>query len=165
MLEAWQILTTLLVSVGMALSLAHALEFPGKLRLARNNYLAVQRIYYPGFTIGGAIGEFAPIVALLVLLWLTPLGSTQFWLTTVALITLIGMQGVYWAITHPINKTWLKGEELHDAGARFFETASGEPSNERDWTVLRDRWEYSHVMRAILAMVGFIALLVALVQN
>jgi hypothetical protein len=42
----------------MALSLAHALEVPGKLRLNKEQYLAVQTIYYPGFTLGG-IAEFA----------------------------------------------------------------------------------------------------------
>jgi hypothetical protein len=33
--------------------LAHALEWPGKLRLSREHYLAVQPIYYPGFTYSG----------------------------------------------------------------------------------------------------------------
>ena len=48
----------LLVAVTMGLSLAHALEFPGKLRLDEPTYRAVQAIYYPGFTIGGLVGEF-----------------------------------------------------------------------------------------------------------
>jgi hypothetical protein len=43
----------MLAAVTMALSLAHALELPGKLRLGKEQYLAVQPIYYPGFTIGG----------------------------------------------------------------------------------------------------------------
>ena len=48
----------------MALVLAHALELPGKRRLSKNTYLAVQPIYYHGFTIGGAVGEFGGLVAL-----------------------------------------------------------------------------------------------------
>lgn len=47
MLSFLQIATILLVAIAMALSLAHALEFPGKLRLSKENYLAVQPIYYP----------------------------------------------------------------------------------------------------------------------
>ncbi len=43
----------LLVRVTAALSLAHALEWPGKMRLTREQYLAVQPIYYPGFTYAG----------------------------------------------------------------------------------------------------------------
>ena len=35
----------------MALALAHALERPGKMRLSKE--LAIQPIYYPGFTFGG----------------------------------------------------------------------------------------------------------------
>jgi len=53
MLHALQVLAVLLVSIGMALSLAHALELPGKLRLPREAYIAVQPIYYAGFAIGG----------------------------------------------------------------------------------------------------------------
>jgi hypothetical protein len=53
MLGALEILTVLVVAVAMALALAHALELPGKLRLTKAQYLAVQPIYYPGFTIGG----------------------------------------------------------------------------------------------------------------
>src|SRR5205809_327776 len=40
----------------MGLSLAHALEYPGKRRLDRETYLKAQTIYYPGFTIGGVFG-------------------------------------------------------------------------------------------------------------
>ena len=56
MVKSVHVLTVVLVSVGMALSLAHALELPGKLRLGREAYLAMQPIYYPGFTYGGLVG-------------------------------------------------------------------------------------------------------------
>lgn len=36
--------TLILVAIAMALSLAHALELPGKMRLSKENYLAVQQI-------------------------------------------------------------------------------------------------------------------------
>jgi hypothetical protein len=42
--RALQIASLLLVSVAMALALAHALELPGKMRLDRETYFAVQRI-------------------------------------------------------------------------------------------------------------------------
>jgi hypothetical protein len=62
------VLALLLLAVTMGLSLAHALEFPGKLRLDEPTYRAVQAIYYPGFTIGGLVGEFGGLLALIVLL-------------------------------------------------------------------------------------------------
>jgi hypothetical protein len=41
------------------------------------------------------------------------------------------------------------------------ETTTREP----DWTELRDRWEYSHVIRAGFAFVSFVAILVALLLS
>ncbi|CAN5853005.1 hypothetical protein BH20PSE1_BH20PSE1_12420 [soil metagenome] len=57
MFSVLQVLTVILVAVAMALALAHALELPGKMRLDKETYYAMQPIYYPGFTIGGGIGE------------------------------------------------------------------------------------------------------------
>lgn len=53
MVTTLSVLSLLLLAVTMGLSLAHALERPGKLRLVEPTYRAVQAIYYPGFTIGG----------------------------------------------------------------------------------------------------------------
>jgi hypothetical protein len=161
MLCVIQILTVLLVAVAMALSLAHALELPGKLRLSKEAYYAMQPIYYPGFTIGG-FAEPAGIILTLVLLFLTRLGSADFWLTLAALTGLIGMQAVYWLVTHPVNKFWLQDETLSRAGSGFFSFAAArDKSRPLSWTELRDRWEYSHVTRAAFAFVSLIALVIA----
>jgi hypothetical protein len=71
MLFTLQVATILLVSIAMALSLAHALEFPGTLRLSKETYFKVQSIYYPGFTIGGMVGETGGILATFALLSVT----------------------------------------------------------------------------------------------
>jgi hypothetical protein len=107
MLCILQILTVLVVAVAMALSLAHALELPGKMRLTKEAYYAMQPIYYPGFTIGG-FGEPSDFVLTIILLFVTPFGSAAFWLTLAALVGLIGMQAVYWIFTHPVNRFWLQ---------------------------------------------------------
>jgi hypothetical protein len=161
-----QVITVALVAVAMALSLAHALEFPGKLRLDRETYLAVQTIYYPGFTFGG-LGEGLGMVATLLLLILTPAGTPPFWWILVALVALVAMHATYWIVTHPVNKFWLKDQALGDAGRGFFRLNPAHRSgpSERDgavaWTQARDRWEYSHVARAIFAAIAFLALIVA----
>ena len=160
MFRVWQALTIVLVSVGMALSLAHVLEFPGKRRLGRDTYFAVQTIYYPGFTIGGAFGEFGAIIATLVLLAATPFAARAFWPTLVAAVSLLTMHATYWVWTHPVNKIWMRDREVEGVGARFFAAGWGGLAGQ-DWTQLRDRWEYSHVARAVFAMVALIALLVA----
>jgi hypothetical protein len=164
MLKVPQILDAVLVGVAVVPALAHALELPGKRRLSREAYFAVQPIYYPGFTIAGGIGEVGGLVATLVLLLLTPRSSTAFWPTAVALLGLIGMQTVYWTVTHPVNKVWLQGQTLGSLGSGFFSFASRRRKDNRavEWTDLRDRWEYSHVLRAVLAVLSLIALFIAM---
>jgi hypothetical protein len=75
---------------------------------------------------------------------------------------IIGMQAVYWLVTHPVNNFWLEDEKLSGLGARFFSfglnKAQTRPS---DWTELRDRWEYSHVARAGYALLSLILLVIA----
>jgi hypothetical protein len=106
-----QVATVLLVAIAMSLALAHALELPGKRRLDQGTYRAVQTIYYPGFTYGG-FSEWLGIIAVLLLLLATPTWSARFTCTFVALVCLVAMHGVYWVITHPVNRFWLKDTEL-----------------------------------------------------
>jgi Domain of unknown function (DUF1772) len=158
-----QVLTVILVAVAMALALAPALELPGKMRLRKDAYYAMQPIYYPGFTIGGGIGEAGGMIFTIVLLFLTPWGTADFWLTFVALLGLIGMQVVYWLLTHPVNTFWLQDEPLRGLGAGFFSFGTHQENTRPvNWTELRDRWEYSHVVRAGLAFVSFLALVIAI---
>jgi hypothetical protein len=161
MLTLVQIVTILVVAVAMALSLAHALELPGKMRLSKEAYYTVQPIYYPGFTFAG-FAEPVGIALTILLLFMTPPGTADFWLTLAALAGLIGVSAVYWLVTHPVNKFWLEGQELSRAGSSFFSFGAGTDKTRRPaWTELRDRWEYSHVARAVLAFASFTALIIA----
>jgi len=160
MFQTLQTVTIILAAIGMALSLAHALEYPGKRRLDRDTYLKVQAIYYPGFTIGGVFEPIA-MIATFVLLLFTPFGTVPFWLTAAAFAGLLLAHAIYWVFTHPVNKAWLKDENLEGAAGAFF-AAAGKRA-EGDWTALRERWEWSHVARAVLEMVSLTALVVAAV--
>ncbi|HSI01415.1 MAG TPA: DUF1772 domain-containing protein [Reyranella sp.] len=144
MLAVLQFLSIVLAAIGMALSLAHALELPGKRRLDRDTYLAVQMIYAPGFAIGGFLGEACAILATLTLAVFTPPGTTAFWLTIAALGCLLVEHAIFWLATQPVNRFW--GKPL-PAGS--------------DWTALRDRWEGSHLARAVAAAAAFLLLLAA----
>jgi hypothetical protein len=163
MLLVLQVVAVTFVSIAMALALAHALELPGKMRLSEANYRTVQQIYYPGFTLGG-IGEGLGLVSVLALTFVSPAGGA-FWLTLAAFIALVAMHGVYWVFTHPVNKFWVADIAMSKAGSRFFGTdAAGreESGGAPDWTVLRNRWEYSHVVRAVLGLTSQILLTVAI---
>jgi hypothetical protein len=167
MLPVFQIVTVILVAVAMALALAHALELPGKMRLDKKTYYAVQPIYYPGFTIGGGIGEAGGTIATIILLFLTRPASADFWLTFAALLGLIAMQAVYWLATHPVNKFWVGDVNLDRFSSGFFSFGANhfrvqKEARPPDWTELRNRWEYSHVARAGCALVSFMALLIAI---
>jgi hypothetical protein len=75
-----KIVSVVIVAIAMDMALAHALELPGKLRLPKEAYLAVQAIYYPGFTFAGATEPLGVVVTALLAL-LMPAGSRGFWLT------------------------------------------------------------------------------------
>src|SRR5215471_13412979 len=114
-----QVFTVVFVAVAMALALAHALELPGKMRLDKKTYLAVQTIYYPGFTYGG-LGEGLGMLVVLILLLMTSPRRSAFWWTMMAFVALLAMQAVYWLITHRVNKFWLKDTQLTGAIGGFF---------------------------------------------
>lgn len=162
MLQTLQVLAITLVAVAMALALAHALELPGKLRLPRDDYLAIQRIYYPGFSIGG-IAEPLALLLMLVLVVFTPAGTTAFWLTVAALAALVAMHATYWLVTHPVNNFWLKDVELKGASAGFFAFDPLARGSRRapDRQLLRNRWEISHVARAAFGLASLILLVTA----
>jgi hypothetical protein len=134
-LTALSVLALLLVAVTMGLSLAHALEFPGKLRLDEPTYRAVQAIYYPGFTIGGLVGEFGSMLVLAVLLVLTPTDTVRFWWTAAALGFLVAGHATYWIVTHPVNNAWLKDAQLTGASRVFFGLFAAPDS---DWRHMRN---------------------------
>jgi hypothetical protein len=133
---ALQVLTVMLAAITLALSLAHALELPGKLRLSREQYLAVQPIYYPGFTIGG-LAEVAVIIAALGLLVSTSPDVPEFWLVAAALAAFVIVQAIFWTMTQPVNRYWLRETDLARHAKRFFEI--GEGGLPRDWIAARDQ--------------------------
>ena len=159
MLLTLEVLTAVLAAIAMVPAVAHALELPGKLRLGKQEYLAVQAIYDPGFTLAG-IAEPVAILAALALLVFTPM-PTQFWLVALALAALVIMHAIFWLVTQPVNKFWLSDTELTQAARRFFGGARS-TVGEADWIALRDRWEWSHLARAIVAAAAFVLLVIAI---
>jgi hypothetical protein len=160
-----QLIAVLLVALAMSLALAHALELPGKKRLDERTYIAVQTIYYPGFTLGG-VGEPLALIATLVLMLATPRTASAFWWTVIAFVGVVVMHAIFWLVTQPVNRYWLKNQRLGNLGQRFFSPTQGvapDPENQ-NWVRLRDRWEYSHLVRAICSVVAFVAVIIAVLR-
>ncbi len=163
MLPMLQVLALLLIALALSPLLAHALEFPGKMRLSEQNYVATQAIYYPGFTIIGGAEPLGVIVLVLVaILWEG--SNAGFWLTVAAMLGLISSHAIYWLVTHPVNNFWLKDFELKGAGKGFFGFALRD-LGKQDWKALRERWEYSHLARAACAVVAFVCFSIAAVAD
>lgn len=166
MFKTLQIVTILLVAGAMTPALAHALEYPGKLRLEKDAYVITQQIYYPGFTVGGGAAEALAIVATLLLVIVTPTGTVSFWLTLGAFVAMLCMHAVYWLLTHPVNNFWLKDVELKGPGRGFFAfdpLGRTRDNAAPDWVTLRDRWEVSHMVRAALSVLALALLVIAAV--
>ena len=156
-----QVLTCFLLAVTMGLSLAHALEYPGKRRLDEAAYRATQTIYYPGFTLGGLFGELGGMIAVgAILVWGT-LDDTPFWAVSAAFVFQLLAHATYWILTHPVNSVWMKYSALPTVNRSFFGSAAN-PSG--DWRRMRDIWEMSHIIRAAFHAIAFIAFVVALIS-
>src|SRR4051812_30673086 len=163
MFAVLQLVTIMLIALAAALSVAHALEFPGKLRLDEHTYRAVQPIYYPGFTVAGALAEPGGIIATALLLWFSPRNTAGFRFVLVAFAGMIVMHAIYWIVTHPVNNFWLDRHRATDAASRaFFGFGSKREGWNPDWAELRDRWKYSHVARAVITSIGLLMLLLSL---
>jgi len=159
MIVALKMASLLLVVATVIPSVAHALELPGKRRLTREQYLAVQPIYYPGFTIVGA-AEPLSVLALASLLAFMPYGTRTFWLIGGALAAAMLAHLLYWVLTAPVNKVWLRSAALSGSAERFF--AVGGSVTLTDWRMLRDRWERSHLYRAAASLIALVLLAAAL---
>ena len=134
-----EVLTVFLVAVAMALALAHALEFPGKMRLSRQMYLATQSIYYSGFTIGG-LGEGLGLVTTLVLVLMMPRGTLPFWWSVAGFIALALMHIVFGTMTQPVHRRWFAGVPLTGAARRFF-SAGDKKAHGTIEVNQQDQWE------------------------
>lgn len=159
MLQIMLVLTNLCAALVLVGTLAHALEYPGKLRLDKATYRKVQAIYYPGFTRLG-LAEPASVVLAAATALVAGVGTPVFWVLAAAALLLLAVHGTYWLLTHPVNRHWLDGTGLAKADAAFFGKGGPTPP---DWTSLRDRWERSHLIRAGLALPGFLLTAVAAV--
>jgi hypothetical protein len=124
MMLVLEILAILLTAVVMSLSLAHALELPGKMRLNREAYLTTQTIYYPGFTFGGIAEPLAVIVVFALLLSTSPV-STRFWLLLLSLLALAAVQIIFWFWVHPSTRSGLRKSTLVRRARHSLESKTG----------------------------------------
>src|SRR5215813_11475725 len=139
-------LSLLFAALALAPAMAHLLELPNKIHLARDNYLIVQQIYR-----GWAFLGFVVVGALLSSLALTITVRKEhkaFMFAFIALLCIAGTQVVFWTYTYPANQATNNWTMLPD-----------------NWVELRRQWEYSHATSAVLNLVALVTLIVSVLAR
>jgi hypothetical protein len=135
-------LSVLFVALCLAPALAHLLELPNKIYMAREQYHTVQQIYRGWALLGVVI--YAALFLTFGLAVVSRRSRAAFRWAVVAFVALAAAQGVFWTWTYPANRATDNWSTL--------------PEN---WEQLRARWEYSHAAGAGLNLVAMVAVILA----
>ncbi len=101
------------------------------------------------------------VIASFAVAMLTPRATAAFLLWWFAFVAMLLTHLTYWLVTHPVNNFWLRGVKLGNAGTRFF-GFDFLPAGRAGWTALRDRWEFSHIGRAIFSTAALLSAVIAI---
>jgi hypothetical protein len=142
--DVLQVLALLLTALAMIPSGAHLLELSNKIRLTRGEYQTAQKLYR-GWQFAGiiVIGALLSTLALTLRLRSEPESFTA---AAVAFACIAGTQVIFWSATFPVNRRTVNWTMLPD-----------------NWAQLRIRWEYSHAASAVLNLIAFISVSLAVV--
>ena len=140
----------LLVALTLGMTFCHALEYPGKLRLSGPEWLTVQHNIYVAFGVVGAIIEVLAIATT----WIV-FAQLRNWkaarvLTLLAALCVTAALGIWFGWVEPVNtalNAW---------------TPDTLPDN---WMRYRDRWESGHAASAVLFLLAFSALVMAILSE
>lgn len=143
-LKTAQFFSLLLTALAAGIAFCHALELPNKMALPASTWLQVQKVLYNGF--GRVLGpiEYGALVTTLVVLFMVRKRQMAFMLNLSALVLIVTGLVVWAMFVGPANLR--------------VDTASLVPS---DWMQVRARCEYGHATRAVLFVVGLVALLLS----
>ena len=135
LLTVWHFATIMLMALAMTAAVAHVMELPPKMKFEPRLYVMLHRTLFPNFGRVAGTAEFLALVAVIGLAWRMHGEGSTFALTLVSTILMVAAHGVFWVLVQPANTT-MAGWSLDAIPA--------------DWTRWRNRWEYSHAIRAVL---------------
>jgi len=150
-LRSWRFLTLLLTALTLGMSLSHMLELQPKMQYDGQLYITIQNTLYQyfGLPVGGVI-EIGAVVTASVLVYLVRTREPSFYLTLAGAICLLLSLVVYFSLTEPVN---------------FVLERASPAAVPSDWMQLRSRWEYSHVARFALCLVGFSSFIFSMLKE
>lgn len=133
-------------AVAFGAAMAHALEWPNKMKLTREAYFTVQQIYAGWDQLAYVLA--VQLMGLVVLLYLKRGNYVARRRLLIALAGFACAQAVFWAYTFPANQL----------------TANWtlQPEN---WEQLRVQWEYSHLAGAMFQLAALLFLTSAWVSQ
>ncbi len=150
-LRTWRLIAIVFAALTMGTAFCHALEFPAKLGYDGALYTRINTSLYWGFGhIGGFIEAATVFLAAPVLTLLVRKRRPSFGWTLVGTVCFALAFIVFVVFTEPMNRQifqWL---------------AESVPA---DWTRVRNQWEYSHIARFVLQLIGLGALVLSILME
>ncbi|MFD1675317.1 DUF1772 domain-containing protein [Alicyclobacillus fodiniaquatilis] len=140
----------LCASLTLGLTLTHVLEIPGKRQLNGAEWLTVQRTFYGGFAIVGAICEILGLIICVVSVLLIIKHRRALIVYLTASLCFLGTLLSYWFGNRPINA----------------KVASWTPATlPPDWATYRNHWDDAHAISAVFSAIAFVVLLVYVIYQ
>jgi hypothetical protein len=127
-------------------ALAHLFELPNKIGLPRDEYFIVQKAYRGWSLLGWLL--LVQVAALAAAAYLARREARALALVLLALVSVVAAQIVFWLFTYPANVATVNW------------TIPAE-----NWEKLRRQWEYSHATGAILQLLAFGLLSLAVLRR
>lgn len=125
---------------------AHLLELPNKIGLPVEAYFTVQQ-NYRGWELLGVV-VLSAFLSVSTLAVLVRHGRWAYRFALFALLCLLAAHALFWVFTFPANQA----------------TANW-TSPPADWQALRVQWEYSHAVAAVLDLLAFVAVALAVLAD
>lgn len=141
----------LLVTLTLSLTVCHVMEIPGKLRLSGPEWLTVQHNLYIAF--GVPLGAGIELLSIALTWWLAfrvRRRRPAFGWTLAAAVCVTAGLADWFLLVAPMN-TVLDGWTPETLPA--------------DWVAVRNQWETGHAVHAVFFLLGFSALLMALLAE
>lgn len=152
-LRVWRFVAIMLAALTLGLGFCHLMQLPS--RMAWDQYLwvgsTVQGGLYATFGSVGAVIDVATVIALALLAYFVrEHGRPGFRLALLAAVLFALALVLWWVLVYPVNvelAKWVNGPV---------------PA---DWTDYRARWEWGHAIIAVAELVGFAALVAAVLAD
>jgi hypothetical protein len=143
-LKIIRFITIIFVSLSMALSFCHLMQMPARMSYDAQLWRATQSMYQMFGPPVGAIIDVGAVILSIALVFFVRHRHRAFWWTLAGAGLLVAGHAIWWIYINPINNTMVNW------------TIDTMPA---DWMVYREQWEYTHVIIAVIKIIGLSALI------